>query len=244
MIKFSSHFKYKIQHKKPAHFHLNKYITLLLNFIKLLNIDQYLFVLEEGFLSDLGGSNVVLVVLLGFGVGSLEFFIEVSDEVSAVLSEALSSGGSLLLSLGSGVFIISGELGLSGSSLLVEGVQEVHLGLVLKRVSLLSVVELDVLELGSDNGLDFGRVDESSEVSIGEDGSLEDVSLLADSGGGLGAENVVKSLEGGLGPDDESAEVASGGELEEVESVDVASLDSGDVSGGLGDESVLVGVDH
>ena len=104
----------------------------------------------------------------------------------------------------------------------------------------MSVVELGVLLLGSDDGLDFVGVDESGQVGVLEEGSLEDVSLLADSGGGQGAENVVESLEGGFGPDDESAEVASGGELEEVESVDVADFDSGNVAGGLGDQSVFV----
>lgn len=55
---------------------------------------------------------------------------------------------------------------------------------------------------------------------------------------------MVESLEGGPGPDDESSEVTSGGQLEEVQSVDVAGLNSGDVSGSLGDESVFVGEDN
>ena len=60
----------------------------------------------------------------------MQFSVEVLDEVSALLSEVLSGGGSLLSSFGSVSLVVGGGLGFSGSSFLVKGVQEVHLGLV------------------------------------------------------------------------------------------------------------------
>lgn len=176
-------------------------------------------------------------------IGTSQFPVVVGNELSSVFSEGFSGSGSLLSSLGSVGLVVNGSLGFGCSSFLVIGVQEVHLGFVSEGVSLLSVVELCVSLFGSDDTLDFIGVDEAGEVGIGEEGSFEDVAFLADGGGGLSAEEVVESLEGGFGPDDESAHVAAGGELEEVESVDVADFDAGDVSGGLGDESVFVGED-
>ncbi len=61
--------------------------------------------------------------------------------------------------------------------------------------------------------MDFVGVDDSGKVGVGKEGLLEAVSLLSKSGGGEGSEDVVQSLEGGFGPDDESAEVTSRGEL-------------------------------
>ena len=88
---------------------------------------------------------------------------------------------------------------------------------------------------GSDNGLDFVGVDQSGEIGVSEEGSFKNVSLLSDSGGGEGSEDVVKSFEGGSGPDNESSEVTSGGELEEIESINMADFNSGNVSSGLSD---------
>jgi hypothetical protein len=51
----------------------------------------------------------------------------------------------------------------------------------------------------------------------------------------------VKLLEGSLGPDDEAAEVATGGELQEVEAVYARDLEARDVAEGLLD-AVIVGV--
>jgi hypothetical protein len=51
-------------------------------------------------------------------------------------------------------------------------------------------------------------------------------------GGGVsvGSENTVEGGEGTLGPDDESAELTSGGEFQKVQSVDVGNSDSWDVT--------------
>lgn len=58
---------------------------------------------------------------------------------------------------------------------------------------------------------------------------------------GGGAVDLVEGLEGGRGPDDESAEVTTRGELEEVEGGDGGGLDTGDVAEG-GDELLAVGL--
>lgn len=58
-----------------------------------------------------------------------------------------------------------------------------------------------------------------------------------------GAEELVQVLERALGPDAETAELTTGGELEEVESGHVDNFNSGDVSESLDKLSVLVVVD-
>lgn len=83
---------------------------------------------------------------------------------------------------------------------------------------------------GADNGLDFGGVDETANVSLGDDGGWEEEVLLERRGGGGGAVDSVEGLEGGGGPDDETSEVATRCELEEVQGVDGRGLDTGDVA--------------
>jgi hypothetical protein len=55
-----------------------------------------------------------------------------------------------------------------------------------------------------------------------------------------GAEDIVEEGEGTLGPDDESAEMSTGGELEEVEAANVDKLNTGEVAEGLDDTVILV----
>jgi hypothetical protein len=81
---------------------------------------------------------------------------------------------------------------------------------------------------------------ESGDVGVRDLGGGEEVVLLEGSGLVKGTVNLVEETESSLGPDDESTEVTSGGELEEVESSDVDELDSGNVSESLGDTVVLV----
>jgi hypothetical protein len=123
------------------------------------------------------------------------------------------------------------------------GVQAKHDLLVLEGVLLLdSRSSGDGLALGSVEGaLDFGAVDQAGEVGLGDNvGGEEEVTLV---GGGLGggAVDLVEGLEGGRGPDDESAEVTTRGELEEVEGGDGGGLDTGDVAES-GDELLAVGL--
>jgi hypothetical protein len=58
-----------------------------------------------------------------------------------------------------------------------------------------------------------------------------------------GTKDLVEGLEGTLGPDDEAADVTTGGQLKQVQSANRGKLHTGDVAEGLGDARVL-GVHH
>lgn len=91
--------------------------------------------------------------------------------------------------------------------------------LVLERVLLLDTGTLGagVALRGTDDGLDFGRVDQTADVS------LCDLS-------GRSREDAVEGLEGSAGPDDEAAHVATRSQLEEVKSTDGAGLNTSNVA--------------
>lgn len=152
-----------------------------------------------------------------------------------VLAVLLDVGGA---DLGS----VSLLLLLVGASHLVEGVESVHEGAVLQRVLLGDVLHDGGLHL-AELGLDLVGVDDSGEVSAVHHVSVEDVSTLFNVGSAVVSEDTVECLEGVLGPDDESAEVTTGGELKEVKSVNVDEVDTGEVSGGSLHILVLLSVD-
>jgi hypothetical protein len=54
------------------------------------------------------------------------------------------------------------------------------------------------------------------------------------------AEDAVEGLEGILGPDNEATNVATRGQLKEVQGLDVAEINAGDVAESLADTLVLV----
>lgn len=58
------------------------------------------------------------------------------------------------------------------------------------------------------------------------------------------SEDVVKSCEGILGEDNESSEVTTWSELEEVKSVNVAGINTGKVTGGSLEVGVFVTIDN
>jgi len=64
--------------------------------------------------------------------------------------------------------------------------------------------------------LDLVGVNESCEVRVGEDLLLEVISFLLDSGLSVGSEDFVEGLEGGGGPDHESSELSTRGQLGEI----------------------------
>jgi len=106
------------------------------------------------------------------------------------------------------------------------GVQAQHDLLVAQRVLLLDGAAAgDGLALGGVEGaLDFGAVDQAGQVGLRDDvGRQEEVALVGRGLGG-GAVDVVEGLEGGRGPDDEAAQVATGGELEQVQGRDGAGV--------------------
>lgn len=79
---------------------------------------------------------------------------------------------------------------------------------------------------------------------MSHDGSVDLVSLLVESLFSVGSEQVIKGIESTLGPDDESSELTTRSQLEEVHSVDVAEINSGDVSEGLNHLGVIIGIDE
>jgi len=91
------------------------------------------------------------------------------------------------------------------------------------------------LSSGSEDGLDLVRVDESGDVGGGDLGGGEVEARLP-------LVDTVKGGNGGLGPDDESTDVSTRGELEQVELVNRAGLDTWDVLEGS-DETLVLGVD-
>lgn len=123
------------------------------------------------------------------------------------------------------------------------GVQSLKSLDVAKRVLLLDLMEGLVLVGHSDNVLDLIGVDDSGQVGVGEQGAVQLVSLLLLSGLSVRTEDVVQGLEGTGSPDDESAQLATGGELSQVQTVHVADLNAWNVAEGLGELDILVGED-
>jgi len=118
-----------------------------------------------------------------------------------------------------------------GSSVRVESE---HNLLVAQRVLLLGDGPLGAglaLRLAQD-GLDFGGVDQTGNVGVGDEVRRQEVVLLESGRSGGGAVDLVQSGESRGGPDNETPEVATRSKLEEVESVDGGSLNTGDVAEG------------
>lgn len=181
-------------------------------------------------------------------MGSLEGVLKFSLEF-VVGSGSLCLGGST--SLGSLGFEGSGLLGLS----LLEGlldksslsfgpwVKLLHLGFVGQWVLLVLAMESDGSLLGSKFGLNLVGVDNSGKIGAGHHWSVEGPSGFLHRWGSGGSEDAVEGFESLLGEDEESTEMSTWGELEDVKSVNVASLDTWEVSSGLFDTIFLVIVD-
>ena len=118
---------------------------------------------------------------------------------------------------------------------------------------------LDLRVGGADDGLDLIRVDETGDVGVGDlrrrEADDPDVSVMIYhaqqrfyshvvllEGGCLveGTEDLIQEAERTLSPDDETAKVATGRELEKVEAADVDELNTGEVAERLDDALVLV----
>lgn len=171
---------------------------------------------NEGLLGGLLGSGVLLGLV--------------------ILGKLLSSAGGLDGSLASLSSLLVGKSG-STTTGTVGGVEEVHGVVVLQRVGLAAGEGLG-LDGGADNRLNLIRVDDTANVGVVDHGAGQLESLLA-ALLGVGAVKVVELSEGRLGPDDEASEVASGSELEEVESRDGADVNR-ETTEGLDDTVILV----
>lgn len=171
-----------------------------------------------GSLGDLvGGSSLLLLVLWLLLTG---------------LSNSLGSG--FLGSLSSGLGAELDTSGALGVGVELDESTEILQWVLLAGVSLLLLLDWSKL------ALDFVGVDDSGKVGVGDLGVGETVVDLSAGGLLVGSVEVVQSLKSTTGPDDESANVTSGSEEEEVETVDVDELDSGDVSERLNHWGLLV----
>lgn len=154
-----------------------------------------------------------------------------------VLSLLLKESSSLLVS-----FLIILLLG--SSSLLVEGIQSLHDHVVLQWVSLGLLVGELVLSDSSQLKLDLVRVDNSGQISASHQVSVKDISSFLDSLYSVASENVVKLSKGIFGPDDKSSQMTTWSKLQKIQSVNVASVDSWEISGSSLNEVVLVSIDN
>jgi hypothetical protein len=180
---------------------------------------------------------------LGGGEGVLHGGPDLVEDLASLLGSLLG-GLAVLLDVGSSYLSsLSHLLLLVGASDLVEGIQSVHEGAVLKRVLLGDVLDDGGLD-HSELGLDLVGVDDSGEIGAVHHVSVENIATLLDVGSSVVSEDAVEGLEGFLSPDDESAEVTTRGELEEVESGDVHEVNSGEVSSGSLNVEVLLSVDN
>lgn len=196
------------------------------------------------FLIDKSHSNLLGDDGIGVGERGNESTVEgvVPDGSGGSLGTA--SLGSLVLEGGLAVDLsLLGGNDLVGAGGLAEGVQLLHHVAVLERVLLGLVVETDGGLDSAELGLNLVRVDDPGEVGTVDHVTLELVAALLGALLGVGAEDVIEAAEGIGGPDDESSEVTTGSQLEEVDSVHVASVNTGEVPGASLDVRVLVSVD-
>merc|ERR1740130_1469154 len=187
--------------------------------------------------------SLLLVLILGSGlaleclhqgavkgcVASLELLVVSLGSRQAVLLLALNQ-----LAL-CGVFRMST---LAGCLLLQStGVQPCHGHLVHQRV-LLQARFLGCIQLRLEHRLDLIAVDDACHISVLHHGPGQGVSLLG-AAPLHGAVDLVKLLEGALSPDDESAKVATGSNLEKVQGVHRGRLNTRDIAKGTHDAVVL-----
>ena len=93
----------------------------------------------------------------------------------------------------------------------------------------------------SDDRLDFIRVDDTRNVGVTHDWLRQGVSLLRLGGLSEGAEDRVELVKGTLREDAEPSQVATRGELEEVERLDVGDVNAWQVTEAL-EDAVILGV--
>ena len=135
-------------------------------------------------------------------------------------------------------------LGLQSSLGLAVGVKSLHHLLVLERVLLGLVVLTDGSADLAERVLDLVGVDDTGQVSASHHVAVEAVSTLLDTLDAVSSEHLVECLEGVLGEDHEATEMTSGGQLEQVEAVHRAGVDTGHVAGSSLEEGVLISVDE
>jgi len=143
-----------------------------------------------------------------------------------------------------------GGLGGETRFLVKDGVSLHGLGVWVDLEERTEVVQWVLLLAGSsgtetcltDDGLNFIGVDDTSNVGVTHDWLRQGVSLLLLGGLSEGAEDGVELVEGRLGEDAEPSNVATRGELEEVERLNVGNVDAWQVTEAL-EDAIILGVD-
>jgi len=190
------------------------------------------------------GSILLGDEVLGSLVSSLEIGLELVESVgsgnlggssglgSSGLKGGSSGGMSLSLSLGEDLSLLSGEW-----------VESVHHGGVGEWVLLGLVVDSDGSSNLSKLGLNLIGVDDSGKIGAGHDWSVHGVSGLLNRVSVVGSEEGVQLGESSSGENNESSEMSSWSKLDDVESSNVAGVDTWEVSSGLLNLSVGITVD-
>ena len=190
------------------------------------------------------GSLFVVEELLGSSVSLLLLTLESVELDGSGKLGSLYSLGSLGLD-GGGSSLLSLSLSSNVELVLLNGewVKSVHEGTVVKWVLLGLVMSSHGGSNFSKLGLNLIGVDDSGKIGAGHHVSVQGVSGLLNGVSEVGSEKAVEGLEGASGENNESSEVTTWSELDDVESVDVASINSWEVSSGLGNFGALVSVD-
>jgi len=183
--------------------------------------------------------------VLSVGEGVFETSVDTLESLGADSLLGTTSLGVLVLKSSlAGDTSGNDSLGFESTLGLGVGVELLHEGAVLQGVLVGGLLDNSVVTDGTELTLNLVRVDDSGEISAGHHASVELVSALFNTLLAVGSEDVVEVGESILGEDNESAHVATGGELEEVKSVNGAGVNAGEVAGGSLDKGVLVTVDN
>lgn len=164
---------------------------------------SFQFLVADVFVSSLLGDSVKISsdVLDPFAGRLSSFLADSLLGSSSLLAELFLSG---LTSLLVGLSSLLSDLSTSGDKSVV--------GLVVGQgVGDLESVENSVFLGGSDGALDLVGVDDSADVGVGDLTGGEGPALLLRASLSVGSEDVVELFEGAFGPDNESADVSSGG---------------------------------
>ena len=195
-------------------------------------------------LVDETGLDFVENGLVSVFEGLLETLVESDLALGPLgLLGSASLGPLLLEGLGAGLLASLDGLLLGGAGGLGVRVESLHESSVLKRVLLALGGAVCVDALHAELGLDLVGVDDSGKVSARHHASAKLEAALLDASLSVGAEDVVELLKGVLGEDHQAAEVTTWGKLEEIQTRDVAGVNTWQVSGGLLDLTVLITVD-
>jgi len=174
-------------------------------------------------------------LLLGSsGLSGVQVGSEGLDEGSVSLGDLLLLGGVADRLLGESVLLV-GALDLG---VWVESQSELGVG---QRVLSVGVDRGKLVVLQSQDALDLIRVNDSAEIGVGDKRSGELVVVLVGGLLGVCSVDLVEAGESILGPDAETTNVTSGGQLEEVELCDIDALDSWNVSEGSPQSDTLGG---